>query len=1606
MSETKEKKESVKYRFGQNDIDLDHYIYNLGNNVQSYVDSQNWNDGQKQEFMDSYNRFMQEFQNQLNNNTNRFSTNDFGAILDSMGEFNNTDIDSDSGDYYYNSDGKQVNAKEYNNLKKRQQKRYNTFSANRAVAQYFNKVGKAILKSGNSKGREKEKFNINKHGFLADWQKRNSVSGEKIDLKPYLNMDAFDTTTKKRARTNRLKYLSDEIQNYLNNFNDDDYNYEGSSFASGSEYRAALERLKNHLNDGYWTNDDMILANQAGIGGSFYNNFFSEDENPEITPEQKKAQEKEAQEKLRQDAWKSEVKRRYNIYKQSQKPWEIDRPYYINVGNDYLGENGTWDIQKWRDSFKEGTPYYDMIATGKREGLASYINEVLKNPYTPEFNRMMQYLINDGGLKPLSDGRYYIRQDSDNTTQSALIYDPARGALYKTFLGDIASEWDIVKNKFLQNYNSDDGLERYYKNGGMIEKHQLGGSMTANYENSIRQSLNKRAAENNKSAEEQAADERKIGTIYSGAEATAANPNTGFTDIEYARIGSAIADIGSAITAFVPGAGTVASAVTGVGSTLMNAYADMRDDGVSGWQAFKNFGMNLGMDIAGLIPGGGFAAKTAKIIKSISSIIPKVALTLGAISAFNNKDGIMESLNKAIDKPSDMTVQDWQNIAQALSLIGGGSTVAGAAYGKKARNNKQALSDATNKDKIAIDVVQNGNKKTVLFTGDDAKNIRTARENNDIDVVNNILKKYENTKDATIATGSDYGFKKPTKWYKPVNFGDTGKGKMAIYDIVSDTKGSYIQRGNWTGDTRLTRANMPEIYGRSNQTVAAVDAAVANTRKNILDGFNTSSNKRKASSDRLNSEVNATQSKIDNLNTQLGGRKSSDIQRQIDNINSNRGADWAIRKQNYDDLVNVRANKQKQLDDNLKDSSTYPLTKKEKTKLQQEISDLDARINAEKPFIEANSDAKLTALQNQLNTVSNFEKDLKYNTNRLTKLRQYQQNLTNTRSNYYNNFVASHTNADGKISWTNPHGRAATEMTKDDFDEILRQAGIMFKKGGSLNISKVRRFQSGKNIIRNTKSSADWYSDMFNSPEMQQWINSFTTGEYNNYEQFNELQKSWANNKKDTGYSPQTAQVSYNQGVYDRQGKWNNTKTNAAIQRAVDSGKITTYGKSGDNASGNYQDGYFGEQEFLRHGGTKESWQGREQELAKFQNLLKEKGLTYTLDENSGMYLMGKIKEAPKSVQKPATPESKTPEFRTTEVTPEGSNNGSDDDEINNQKYNLFQFKKDPTLLYGLPRAYAADRSNRRITDLAKSAEIPLLQNPFEIHRTVKGDLNSIMQGQKAAALLNNAANRPLTSDGQALMAARLEAQNKGLEYINAGLAKDNDAFNTSKEEAWQQQKENAKNRHNVAAVNNESLYKAESNKNKYEQAYLSKKHNIWDTFAQQLEYDERTKQSENKTYKDYFAKQDIHNAFTYDLENQAKKSGVVLTPEQIEVWNKVVSGTNVSTLSKEDKQKYLDVAKIAQQLENQALREYYNVGNTRWTNLRRFSTNKPQQSDNITITERKNGGKIIVAGIKAKTADAERFQKSIKASIDRHEKILDRLSKGLYKQVNTLIIK
>ena len=93
--------------------------------------------------------------------------------------------------------------------------------------------------------------------------------------------------------------------------------------------------------------------------------------------------------------------------------------------------------------------------------------------------------------------------------------------------------------------------------------------------------------------------------------------------------------------------------------------------------------------------------------------------------------------------------------------------------------------------------------------------------------------------------------------------------------------------------------------------------------------------------------------------------------------------------------------------------------------------------------------------------------------------------------------------------------------------------------------------------------------------------------------------------------------------------------------------------------------------------------------------------------------------------------------------------------------------------------------------------------------------------------------------------------------------------------------------------------------------------------------------------------------------------------------------------------------------VENEQLRQHYNIPSTRWSGKSMQSI--PEQISIIKkggVVSAKNGSKIAVAGIEAKTADAERFQKQIKETIDRNEKAIDRLSKSLYGIIKASMIK
>jgi hypothetical protein len=96
---------------------------------------------------------------------------------------------------------------------------------------------------------------------------------------------------------------------------------------------------------------------------------------------------------------------------------------------------------------------------------------------------------------------------------------------------------------------------------------------------------------------------------------------------------------------------------------------------------------------------------------------------------------------------------------------------------------------------------------------------------------------------------------------------------------------------------------------------------------------------------------------------------------------------------------------------------------------------------------------------------------------------------------------------------------------------------------------------------------------MYKHPSMTSWL---TTWNAKNYKDFNELQDSWYNNWKTTGYDPNNPEEARGEGdskstsVWDRQGKWNLTGTNAAIEDAVNKKILTRNGGTSDNPNGKY----------------------------------------------------------------------------------------------------------------------------------------------------------------------------------------------------------------------------------------------------------------------------------------------------------------------------------------------------------------------------------------------------------------------------------------------------
>lgn len=1679
---TNQKSASVKYKFGDDELDLNDYIRNLNHNYQSYVNSQNWNEGQRQEFRSAYDNFLKGLQDQLANNTNRFSTDFSGSIIDSTGQLSNTDnddIDPVGSEYYYNDKGDRITTDDLNTMGKRQQKKYSTFSANRQVATFFNKVGTALRDARKNKPttqNQSNAFNLSKHGFLANWMTANNPAGGKFNPSPYLEKDTLDETTGLRGTTNRAAYLKEQIENYLNNVGN--YDFSGTPFKDRETYISKLRAAAQNLENGY-NSEDVIALNQAGIGNEFLSEFFA------TGAEQKKTEVQQAAEDLMKIQQQQQAQK--IIDRRNQLQYEADRDKFFSqyqASNPFQSREPSipLPLSYTRQAVEEAAIKKFNADPNNKEAVREAIRQYINIPQLSKFIRGKSNLIlQDGtditaqhitnnldlaaqadlfinpmylderGKSILPNGYYVLPGSEDYDNWTYIAYNPNTRQY---------QEQSMLLNDELKKRMAYSEYDKRNKKSNEAQKHQLGGT------------FKDMESRRNKAQEEKQKVEQKsyaTGRTKEQIESDQA-PHTEWSKADLLRLGAIGGDVASLI-ASMTGVGSVASAGIGMASTAANQAADMAE-GMGFLESLGNNAVSYGLDALSLIPFAR-AAKIPKTIKAIAGFAPKLMAIISTAQGISNAPEITKSLSK-LNSSESLTVEDWRNIANGIQIVLGGTAATHRA--SKAKSHVDAA--RTNDEWLKT---EQGYRR---ISEQDMKKLREAAT---IKEQNTILSPYN----VTLAESRKrFGLGK-------------GKGKADItsenyyYDFdkpVTTYSGDLpIQHAFGPGEKWLGTRNIPSL--RIPAVRDAYNRVIHPQAYNRAKGKATEGNKQRSTFDisklrELSSQTGKlTSQEIATINRQrVKSGKGKLTEQEIQTLNQrrqNRASDgtdnsFQARLQRYKDAE--REGKFTSVEDDIKRAKDELAEATRQQRLavptgQGEIVSPDANqarfimgfsraiptVNPSRPLI-SNPPAIIPKQQVRIEQPQQspfnydrireglaraererpgkdigeqrLQRAIEANPERSARL-QSEEAYRNVRQAF---------NLYGAPQYKRPLTGAAYKAKQDMYNRLFNQRrydvieafrnrelphrqsnkkkktsrddGRTVKRedGGTLDLVRVRKFQ-------NAGKFPEWYSKLYKFQNLTGWNNSLNqslagpsiTNENVGHYRAGDLNEAYTKNNSYTsnpnlvgqdlqsyydssfkGKSLDDYVSAYNANAAKIRGYWDQERTYKQ-SGAQEHNRLfkNMFGNRSDNSNNVWNIGYDSNLEDIVGSST---WLRRMDRYEKeFDNLSDEekKSRIHKIDLGDGNfgYVYKKANGDIAVWNQPETP-------ATSAIQP--SQEPSDDNKQNKQNKSFFS-NINPTIAYGLPRAVYADRMNRRITDLAKESVIPLLKDPFEVHRYTRSDLDAEMQGERNYANLRRLASRPITSDGSLQTATQLQAEVQGQEARTAGKEKSNQVQRQYDELAWQQEKENAANRHETAMFNRAQQWGADQDKSKYEQAYLAKKFNIWDVVGQQLEYDERVKQQENKALTDNFARSDIHNAVNY----APNEYGAGLSAEELSVWNKVLSGTNPSSLQPNEFNQYRLAMQKVSRVENEQLRQHYNIPNTRWSGKSMQSI--PEQISIIKkggVVSAKNGSKIAVAGIEAKTADAERFQKQIKETIDRNEKAIDRLSKSLYGLIKASMIK
>lgn len=684
-----EQTKKSKYNFGGHELDAKLYLQNIRDNAETFLNSKtDWTPEQKEEWKHAYTNFTNALQEDINNGGGRFSTDEFGTITDTKGEFSNTDSDN----YYYNNKGQQISQEDYDALKKRKQGKYQTFEANRQFASYANQIGKGLreaLAAKNKTSDDTNGFDYAKNGFDAYWQKKYNPAGTANDLQPYWNKD------KEGEYTNRVAETIADLDDYMSKqeMNDD-------VKAAYTNYRNILGQYNpsdKNFNLDTWKNNMILAASRAGISG-WNNGYFNigsqsttstEDKKPEVFdinndqavidkykladqiaahPEQREhlldlARRQYNQESQNMtDEYNAAVKQEQEIA--NNKIWQ---QYLANEGKGYANvSKRNFGTEVFGNGWQNGNTDFEYTSRTSQEAMRRLQNAFKTGNRKGDFLRTAINMTVNGGKQKISnlgEALAYYKPLLDKTQggwdQFEKVQDATGNEIYKLKGSENAKGQPLYiwfKNGKAHAYRDDPYSVRKAQ---IISRAQLGMKLQTRAEKeAAKEKENKKALSNPNTPEDkkrQIASQRKPG-------------DTEFTATDIARISAAGMDVASALSAFAPVYGTAISAGSGLISSLTNFGADMFDKSVSAGDMWKNLGTNIAMDAVGLVPGFGTSGKAGKITKTLIKYVPKIVTALSAANALSPES--RASWAKLASKES-LTVKDWQNIAAGCSALAG-----------------------------------------------------------------------------------------------------------------------------------------------------------------------------------------------------------------------------------------------------------------------------------------------------------------------------------------------------------------------------------------------------------------------------------------------------------------------------------------------------------------------------------------------------------------------------------------------------------------------------------------------------------------------------------------------------------------------------------------------------------------------------------------------------------------------------------------------------------------------------------------------------------------------------------------------------------------------